>query len=118
MLSFHVKFVQRDRRTDRQNRRTTAKQYAPDLSMKGHNKMKDLLSLCKSGLIPQEFHSYYEQLPCTEMKSDCIPMLVLSDSEFDTHAVFWRGSIKSETNVSWLVKIWEHLGVMYILSYS
>ena len=29
MLSFHVKFVQTDRRT-------TVKQYAPDLSMRGH----------------------------------------------------------------------------------
>ena len=47
------------------------------------NKKNDLLSLCKSGLIPQEFHSFYEQLPCTENKSDCIPMPVLSDSEFD-----------------------------------
>ena len=35
MLSFHVKFVQIDRQTDR---RTTVKQYAPDLSMPGHKK--------------------------------------------------------------------------------
>ena len=35
MLSFHVKFVQTDRRTDRRmDRRTMVKQYAPDLSMK------------------------------------------------------------------------------------
>ena len=33
MLSFHVKFVQTDRRTDR---RTTVKQYVPDLSIWGH----------------------------------------------------------------------------------
>ena len=31
MLSFHVKFVQTDRRT-------TVKQYAPDLSIRGHKK--------------------------------------------------------------------------------
>ena len=31
MLSFHVKFVQTDRRT-------TAKQYAPDLLIRGHKK--------------------------------------------------------------------------------
>ena len=31
MLSFHVKFVQTDRRT-------TVKQYVPDLSIRGHNK--------------------------------------------------------------------------------
>ena len=31
MLSFHVKFVQADRQT-------TVKQYAPDLSMRGHKK--------------------------------------------------------------------------------
>ena len=38
MLSFHVKFVQRDRRTDR---RTTVKQYGPDLSMRGHKIFAD-----------------------------------------------------------------------------
>ena len=36
MLSFHVKFVQTDRRIDRQaDRRTKVKQYAPDLSIRG-----------------------------------------------------------------------------------
>ena len=34
MLSFHVKFVQTDRRT-------TVKQYAPDLSIPGHKKPTD-----------------------------------------------------------------------------
>ena len=38
MLSFHVKFVQTDRRTDG---RTMAKQYTPDLSMRGHNKAEN-----------------------------------------------------------------------------
>ena len=33
MLSFHVKFVQTDGRTDRQ---TTVKEYAPDLLIPGH----------------------------------------------------------------------------------
>ena len=33
MLSFHVKFLQTDRGTDR---RTTVKQYAPDLLIRGH----------------------------------------------------------------------------------
>ena len=35
MLSFHVKFVQTDRQTDRW---TTVKQYALDISMRGHKK--------------------------------------------------------------------------------
>ena len=35
MLSFQVKFVQTDRWTDG---RTTVKQYAPDLSIRGHKK--------------------------------------------------------------------------------
>ena len=35
MLSFHVKFVETDRQTDRQ---TTVKKYAPNLSMRGHKK--------------------------------------------------------------------------------
>ena len=39
MISFHVKFVQTDRRMDRRmDRRTMVKQYAPDLSMRGHKK--------------------------------------------------------------------------------
>ena len=33
MFSFHVKFVQTDSQT---NRRTTVKQYAPDLSIQGY----------------------------------------------------------------------------------
>ena len=41
MLSFHVKFVQTDRWMDGQtdgqtDRRTTVKQYAPELSIQGH----------------------------------------------------------------------------------
>ena len=36
MLSSHVKFVQTDRWTDRQ---TMVKQYAPDLSIRGHKKL-------------------------------------------------------------------------------
>ena len=43
MLSFHVKFVQRDRWTDGQMaRQTTVKQYAPDLSIPGHKKENSL----------------------------------------------------------------------------
>ena len=37
MLSFHFKFVQTDRWTDR---RTTVKQYAPDLSMRENKNEK------------------------------------------------------------------------------
>ena len=48
MLSFHVKFVPTDRRTDgrtngRTDRRTTVKQYAPDLSIRGHRREKTLV---------------------------------------------------------------------------
>ena len=38
MLSFHVKFVQTGRRTDR---RTTVKQYGHDLSMQGHKNERE-----------------------------------------------------------------------------
>ena len=37
MLSFNINFVQTDRWTDR---RTTVKQYAPDLSIQGHKKQQ------------------------------------------------------------------------------
>ena len=40
MLSFHLKFVLTDRRTDRQ---TTVKQYASDLLMRGHKKTRACL---------------------------------------------------------------------------
>ena len=40
MLSFHVKFVQTDERTDRE---TTVKQYAPNLSIQGHKKQKRMI---------------------------------------------------------------------------
>ena len=37
MLSFHVKFVQTEKRSDGQTeRRTLVKQYAPDFSIRGH----------------------------------------------------------------------------------
>ena len=43
MLCFHVKLVQAGRQTDRRtdgqmDRRTMVKQYAPDLSIRWHNK--------------------------------------------------------------------------------
>ena len=49
MLSFHVKFVQTNRRTDgrkdrqldgQTDRWTTVKQYAPNLSMQGHKNLQ------------------------------------------------------------------------------
>ena len=42
MLSFHVKFVKIDRQTDG---RTTVKQYAPDLSIRGHKNISKLIPL-------------------------------------------------------------------------
>ena len=39
MLSFHVKFVQTDRPT-------TVKQYAPDLSIRGHKKLQEGMDRC------------------------------------------------------------------------
>ena len=57
MLSFHVKFVQTDRDgwTDRQQMDiwTTVKQYAPDLSMRGH----------KNKLLKQEICNYSLGIP-------------------------------------------------------
>ena len=43
MLSFHVKFVQTDGLTDRQS---TVKQYAPDLSIRGHKKHCEKRRIC------------------------------------------------------------------------
>ena len=52
MLSFHVKFVQSDRRT-------TAKQYAPDLSMWGHKKIS---SNCKIWLFSGKLQSFISHI--------------------------------------------------------
>ena len=43
MFSLHIKFVQTDRQTDRQ---TTVKQYAPDLSIRGHKNVSILKLYC------------------------------------------------------------------------
>ena len=44
MLSFHVKFVQTDRWADGQmDRLTMVKQYAPDLSIRGHKKTDSII---------------------------------------------------------------------------
>ena len=46
MLSFHVKFVQTDRWTNGwMDRRTTVEQYAPYLSIWGHNDAKIMISV-------------------------------------------------------------------------
>ena len=55
MLNFHVKFVLTDRRTDGQtdgqmDRRTTVKQYARDLSIRGHKKDNDVATFASKTL--------------------------------------------------------------------
>ena len=59
MLSFHVKFVQIDRRTDR---RTTVKQYAPDLSMWGHKnfRLANLKASASNSHLTQIMKSVFE----------------------------------------------------------
>ena len=47
-------------------------------------KKNDLLSLCNSGLIPEEFHAYYKALPSTKGMKDKIPVPDEDESEIDT----------------------------------
>ena len=47
-------------------------------------KKNDLLSLCNSGLIPEEFHAYYKALPSSRGLKDKIPVPDENESEIDT----------------------------------
>ena len=49
-------------------------------------KKKDLVDLCKSGIIPTEFHDYYKTLPALQNKADRLPSpdVLESDSDSDT----------------------------------
>ena len=59
MLSFHVEFVQTDWRTDgRTDRRTTVKQYALDLSIRGHKKQEGHDGPVSLHWLIREIHSY------------------------------------------------------------
>ena len=49
-------------------------------------KKKDLLDLCKSEIIPSDFHAYYKALPNTRNTKDCLAELNADeegDSDFD-----------------------------------
>ena len=66
MLSFHVKFVQTDGPTDRQtDRRTTVKQYAPDLLIRGHKKK----NMGKKEKISQQYFPWLLYSPDSLRKS-------------------------------------------------
>ena len=49
-------------------------------------KKKDLVDLCKAGIIPTEFHEYYKTLPSQQNKADRLPLpdVLESDSDSDT----------------------------------
>ena len=51
-------------------------------------KKKDLLSLCKSGIVPLEFHEYYKSLPSHKSVKDRLPEpdIQESNSDVDTDA--------------------------------
>lgn len=51
-----------------------------------NDKKADLISLCRSGLIPEEFHAYYEGLQILKNKKDCLPMPDASDTEYETES--------------------------------
>ena len=62
MLSFHGKFVETDRQMDRQ---TTVKQYAPDLSIRGHK------NIPADELCGDEFKDKYK-LPSNHVTEPCV----------------------------------------------
>ena len=76
MLSFHVKFVQTARRTDR---RTTVKHYAPNLSIWGHKKVK-LLKMRNFTF----FHNVFYTICILKSFNSHISVVVCSIFEFGT----------------------------------
>lgn len=46
-------------------------------------KKRDLLSLCRSGIIPAEFHSYYENLNSNSAVRDALPSPDIQDEDSD-----------------------------------
>lgn len=67
--------------------------FAESLPMKYQSKLpisaekkKDLIQLCKNGVIPQEFHEYYKSLPSSNSKKDQLPepdVIEESNSDLD-----------------------------------
>ncbi|MEW8548265.1 MAG: hypothetical protein AB2693_32575, partial [Candidatus Thiodiazotropha sp.] len=47
-------------------------------------KKADLISLCKSNIIPEEFHGYYELLPTSNSREDRIPDPDILESDYDS----------------------------------
>ncbi|CAG2201529.1 unnamed protein product [Mytilus edulis] len=46
-------------------------------------KKADLLSLCKSGVIPTTYHSYYESLPVGKLVKDTLPEPDITEEDFN-----------------------------------
>ena len=47
------------------------------------NKLKDLLSVCQQGIIPDEYHPYYNKLTSSTNKRDRLPLPDIQESESD-----------------------------------
>ena len=47
-------------------------------------KKADLLSLCKSGTIPEEYQTYYKSLPCSKSARHKLPVPGASKNDEDT----------------------------------
>lgn len=46
-------------------------------------KKRDLLKLCRTGVIPDEFHGWYRDLPTSEEVTDCVPQPATEDTGSD-----------------------------------
>ena len=88
MLSFHVKFVQTDRRLDRPtDRRTTVKQYALLIFRYGGHKNMTKVSLCQiHRFIALTFHHMFPSFKDPEVTSIfCFPHNVFSHVKDGNH---------------------------------
>lgn len=47
-------------------------------------KTRDLVSLCRSNIIPEEHHPFYEALPTSSAAADTLPEPDVNDSDEDT----------------------------------
>jgi hypothetical protein len=49
-------------------------------------KKKDLIALCKKGIIPSEFHDYYKSLPTSQSATELLAEPDIEESDVDTDA--------------------------------
>ena len=85
--NFKVSGSKRGRNTDASPSDVLPRRYTSKLPISSAKK-KDLRNLCKSGVIPSEYHEFYKSLPFHQSVRDRLPEpdILESNSDNDTDA--------------------------------